>query len=587
MFDFDWREFLTRAVTSPVWFIGVELLAAAAAVAVALCRPGLLHLPALERSFLGLAQRKTLAVVAVGGGLLLVRVALVPLIPPPEPVVHDEFCYLVGSDTFASGRLANPPHPNWRHFEVNYVLWQPHYAAKYPPAQALFLAAGQALSGRPWTGVLLSAAAMCAAVTWMLQGWFPPAWALLGGSLLALRIGIFSYWMNSYWGGAVAAMAGALVLGAYARLKRRPRARYAVLLGAGLVILGNSRPYEGLLFGIPVLSAIVAWALAHRRLAAVRAAAFTMLAVLLTGAAATSYYYWRVTGNPLLMPYVAYERQFAYSPTFFWQPARAEPQYDNDMMRRHNELERRNAYDTARSLGGFLRRNGTRTIANWSFFLGPILSVALLIGARALIGRGVRLLAVTWAVAAAGMSLAQANFPHYAAPLTAVIFALLVQAMRGAHATSERGAALVRAVPVALLAVLAVRIATQPVFSQPMGKYPPPWQVMSWCCTGPGDVRRAEILRRLEATPGRHLLFVKYAPDHDPAIEWVYNRADINRAKVVWARVINPAEDEALVRYFAGREVWEVDADEDPPRLARRSPPGIIAASPASTAGPR
>ncbi len=585
MLDFDWREYLARALTSPVWVFVTELLAATLAIAVAMYRPAWLRLPALERSFRWLARRKALAVAAAGGGVLLIRLALFPLIPPPQPAVHDEFAYLLGADTFASGRLANPTHPYWRHFQVNYILWQPRYAPKYPPAQALFLAAGQALNGHPWIGVLLSASAMCAAVTWMLQGWFPPGWALLGGCLVALRIGVFSYWMNSYWGGAAAAAAGALVLGAFARLKRRPRVRYAIALGIGVVILANSRPYEGLLFSIPVLVAMLAWMAARRRSPAVQAVFLTVFAVLLAGAAATSYYYWRVTGNPLLMPYVAYERKFTYAPSFLWERLRTEPKYDNDMMRRHNETERR-VHDTGRSVNGFLRRSTTRAVMNWSFFLGPVLTVPFLFGARAITGRRMRLLAVICAVSAVGLSVALANFPHYGAPLTAVIFALVVQAMRHTRASSPRGSALVRAVPMALVVVLALRIAAQPVLPQPIRKYPPSWQLLSWCCTGPGDVRRAAILRWLEATPGRHLVFVKYRPAHDPDIEWVYNQAGIDRAKVVWARIISPSDDEALARYYADREIWEVNADDDPPRLARRRPP-VIAASRASTADPR
>ena len=88
----------------------------------------------------------------------------------------------------------------------------------------------------------------------------------------------------------------------------------------------------------------------------------------------------------------------------------------------------------------------------------------------------------------------------------------------------------------------------------------------------PGNLQRARILRQLEGTAGQHLVMVHYGPDHDVLQEWVYNRADIDGAKVVWAREMIPAEDQELKDYFRGRKIWVVDADEAEPRLTAARP---------------
>src|SRR6266851_6252778 len=289
---------------------------------------------AIESLFSRLAERKALALVAVFFIVIGVRLALLRYLPVPVPGIHDEFSYLLMADTFAHGRLGNPPHPMWMSFESFHVNWFPTYSSKYPPGQGAVLALGQLL-GNPWIGVLLSVAAMCAAMLWMLQAWLPARWAFLGAALVALKFGIASYWINSYWGGAVAATGGALVLGAMPRIVRRSRTRDALLLGLGIAILANSRPYEGLPLSISVAGWFLWWLAgkaksnATPRMRIIRVFAPLSVGLLLI-VGFMGYYNWRLTGKTLLFPHALNTRTYRTTGLFLWDHPKEPIQYNNE-----------------------------------------------------------------------------------------------------------------------------------------------------------------------------------------------------------------------------------------------------------------
>src|SRR5208337_1779357 len=287
----------------------IEACLTVIAVAAAFCWPrlGTTWFSRIERAFARLARRKNLSVVVTGMAAFLGRLAILPFCPIPLPFVHDDFSFLLAGDTFALARLTNPTPAMWKHFESFQITMQPTYMSMYFPAQGLVLAAGKAIFGHSWFGLLCVTALMCAAICWMLQAWLPPTWALLGGMLAVLRLGLFSYWINTYsGGGSVVALGGALVLGALPRLMRSARLRDGLLLATGIILMALSRPFEGMLLCLPVAFVLSRWIFSgkNRPPAAVLLRRATLpLALIVASLVWLGYYDYRAFGNPLTLPY--------------------------------------------------------------------------------------------------------------------------------------------------------------------------------------------------------------------------------------------------------------------------------------------
>jgi hypothetical protein len=281
---------------------------------------------------------------------------------------------------------------------------KPTYMTMYFPAEGLMLAAGKLLTGTPWFGVLLMSALMCAAICWMLQAWLPPTWALLGGMLAVLRLGLFSYWANTYTGaGLVAACGGALVLGALPRLRKHPQLRYTMLLAVGASLLAISRPYEGVLLCLPVAAALGHWLWKGKNRPPARALlrlSAAPLALMVAVVAWMGYYDYRAFGNPLTPPYVVDRNTYAIAPYFVWQSPRPEPAYRHAAMRnfyRERELE---FYERVRTR--FMQESAIKALSAILFFAGLGLLPPLLMTPRIITDRRTRFLHDLHACAGAG-----------------------------------------------------------------------------------------------------------------------------------------------------------------------------------------
>jgi hypothetical protein len=491
----------------------------------------------------------------------------------PRPYFHDEFSYLLAADTFANSRLANPAHPFWQHFETIHVIQQPTYASKYPPAPGLFKAAGQLFAGQPIVGVWLATALACSAVTWALMQWLPRRWATIGG-LLATFHPIVLEWSQSYWGGSFAMLGGALLLGGAAALARRLCPGSAVALAAGMALLANTRPFEGLVLTVLVLASLGVYLLRRGRVnlksVVIRVVA-PSAAVLVAVAACMLYYNYRVTGSPLKLPYIVHEEQYGLAPLFVFQPEKPKPAYRHAVIEQYHEGWALNLwYRPQQTLGGFVSYtlDKLELIAS-RYCLHTVLAIPLVcallalrqsrrvrVGVALLLAFILCLLPATWVL------------PHYVAPAFPLLLYLCAAGLRSVSLWRWGG----RRVGSAVVAIAMLTFVTGVAYD-------------AWALAAPAlgirprtlaielPSQRDAVVEAARQYGERALIFVRYGPNKPRDYEWVYNAADIDAAPVVWAREISPEQDRRLIEHFADRHVLRLDVSGHESNLSLLRPP--------------
>ncbi len=470
------------------------------------------------------------------------RLALLAHHPVPSPQVYDEFGHLLVADTLLHFRLANPAHPLHQFFETFFVLQTPTYASIYPLGQGLVLAIGRAIFGLPWVGVLLSSAALCALSYWMLLGWTTtPECALLGGVLTVLEFGPLNPWMNSYWGGSLAAAAGCLVFGALPRLHASARVRDGALLGLGLAIHWLTRPYETIFLA----AAVLLFFLRSQHLRPLAKPALAAALVLIPALGLSLLQNRQVTGSWTTLPYSLSRYQYGVPAAFTWQ--------SNPIP--HLELTREQQFQYKMQTS--FRASGPETIERCLqrleyrvrfyrfFFLAP-LYVAL-----PFFFASVREWRFAWIVLTLLLFALGVNFypffeVHYLAALTCLFVLVSITGLQRLSQWNETAARII----IFLCFAHFVFWYGRSFFDQPLPE------------------RRIAVHQQLAQSPGKQLVLVRYWPQHIFQDEWVYNEADIDHARIVWARDIGPTEDQKLLHYYPDRTAWLLEPDATPPKLS-------------------
>jgi hypothetical protein len=348
-------------------------------------------------------------------------------------------------------------------------------------------------------------------------------------------------------------------VGGFKRIANQPRFGDSIWIALGIAILANSRAFEGLVLTLLSLAFFRGWVVRPNRPAwpvTLSRIVLPMLLVLVPVGVAMGYYNWRVTGHPLRLPYVVHEAAYGVARPFLWQAPSPEPSY------RHKELRDMHAGweltfqdQDQHTLKGLLAGSAAKISLLFSnFFALLVLQVSLVAFPLLAQDRGMRgplLIAGSFSLALLSETWMH---PHYAAPAAGLLLLLALQALRYLRLWRWRGRPagriLVRAsllVSLALSVSFCVQLSRAPAEGRP--------------------VERARILKELREQGGRHLVFVRYGPNHSPHAEWVYNEADIDSSPVVWAREMKPEQNRALMKYFKDRTCWLLEADAESPTL--------------------
>ncbi len=525
--------------------------------------------PAVERAFTGLAQRTRICMLLLFAMPILLRLLLLPRHPVPTPEIYDEFSHLLLADTLLHGRLANPPHPLHQFFETFFVLQQPTYSSIYPLGQGLVLAFGRLISGTPWTGVLIATGSFCALCYWMLRAWVPSSWALLGGIVAVIEFGPLSQSMNSYWGGAFTAAGGCLVFGALPRLRAEWRGRDAVLASFGFAMNMLTRQFESLLLFVAVMLFFAPSFLRRAEWPKIARCCAFALAVLLPISLLILLQNKAVTHAWSVLPEQLSRYQYGVPASLTIEPNPTPHVPLTPQQKLDYEAQSLTHGPDTDSVSKFLLRLEYR-VRYYRFFFFPPLYLTGIAFLFTLRSRRMLWVAGTLAIFALGTNLFPYLLVHYLAAVTCLFVLVSVAGLRQLSLVRLRdapvGVEIVRVLVALCLAEFLCWYSLH-LFETP-GSYAilqyETWDVINH----DNPRRRIEVRRQLAAIPGQLLVFVHYSPHHVYQDEWVWNGADIDASRIVFARYIDATENDKLIRYYPHRKVLLLEPDGESPRLS-------------------
>lgn len=280
--------------------------------------------------------------------------------------------------------------------------------------------------------------------------------------------------------------------------------------------------------------------------------------VLAVTASGLMYYNWRSTGSPTTMPYQLNWERYHITKPFLWQSKRPVPEYNHPQMRKVYVYWELPPYLETRYRSGLEHHLVMQLRLCWRYWIYPLFPLLLIGVWYATKKPRLRIFAIAFIlVLALLLSMTWPVQPFYAGGVYPAVLAMLLFGLRLLRVWDLGGRRVGLALSYSVVAVVFVLCAARVGLALTDG------QGVVNLGHSPFNIERSRIRSQLEKLPGKHLVIVYYRLDHGPQ-EWVYNSANIDDQRVVWARNMGVQKNQELLDYYKHRQVWVIDADERP-----------------------
>jgi hypothetical protein len=479
------------------------------------------------------------------------------IVQKPTAKIYDEQSYIFQAQTFLEGRLVNPTPPHWEHFQTFFIVPGPYFVSKFPPGQALFMAFGKLISGEFILGIWIIFILACIATYWMLLAYFKPHWAFLGVFAVASNGHLLLEWSNSYWGGALPMLGGALIFGGIKRIVDSDSRTVlnGIFLALGVVILAYSRPFEGLISSISLIIPVIygKMFLKHRFIFLLKKTILPASLIVLVGLAFLFHYNKSITGSYSSLPYNLYHTRYETARSFLFQEPHESPDDIPYQIRKFHNGEMKRYLDRRSSTLGFFKGVADKLFMFGRYYVRMLYLIPF-----------VFFLFSTkhfWEKYALGVLLILliANFittwneTYYIAPIT-VLFVFMI--ISGFKSPNFRRWIFYRSIvnTIVVLILMHPFIGLAAHIKRDKADFT--------------SIKKSHI-ERLSQNENKDLIIVHYEPEHKSNNEFVYNEPDIENADVIWARDLGEKKNKELIKYFNKRNIWYFFPDQDLTKLEK------------------